>query len=88
MKFIDMIRQEPVMFQALIQAALALLISFGLKLNSTQVGAVVAFSAAIVSFWTRTKVTPMANPVGSDGTRLLREAPAQAGMSDAATAGK
>ena len=34
------------MFQALIQAALALLISLGLKLDSTHVGAMLAFRSA------------------------------------------
>jgi len=74
MKLIEMIRQEPVLFQALMQAGLALLLSFGLKLNSTQIGAVMAFSAAALSFWTRTQVTPSSNPMGNNGARLLPEA--------------
>lgn len=73
MKWIDMIRQEPVMFQALVQATLALLISFGFKLNPAQMGALVAFSAAVLSFWTRAQVTPTTNPMTNDGARLLRE---------------
>jgi hypothetical protein len=68
---LDRIKQEPVMFQAIIQAAVALALSFGLKLSSTQVGAILAFTAAILSFWTRSQVTPTANPRTNDGVPLV-----------------
>ncbi|HKE25116.1 MAG TPA: hypothetical protein VKB88_22300 [Bryobacteraceae bacterium] len=68
------IKQEPVMFQAVIQAALALGLSFGLKLSSSQVGAILAFTAASLSFWARSQVTPMVNPKTDDGIPLVPKA--------------
>ena len=88
MKVIDMIRQEPVMFQALLQTAVALLAAFGLQLNPSQVGAVVAFSAAALSFWTRTQVTPTSNPMSNDGARLISEPARSAAIGNAVIAGK
>ena len=49
---------EPVMTLAIIQMALALAVSFGLGLTGEQVGAVVAFSAAILGWIARSKVSP------------------------------
>ncbi len=65
------IREEPVLFQGLIQTALALAVSFGLQLTPNQIGAILALTAAALSFWTRTMVTPVANPKTSDGTQLV-----------------
>jgi hypothetical protein len=65
------IKEEPVMFQGIIQAALALGLSFGLNLSSAQVGAILALSAAILSFWARSQVTPTVNPKTNDGTPLV-----------------
>ncbi len=65
------IKQEPVLFQGLIQALLALLIAFGLKLEPGKMGAILAFSAAVLSFLTRQVVTPSANPRAKDGTQLV-----------------
>ena len=67
------IREEPVLFQGLIQALLAVLVSFGLKLDASQVGGLLALSAALLSFWTRTQVTPILNPKTNDGQRLVTE---------------
>jgi hypothetical protein len=67
----DRIKQEPVMFQAVVQAVLALALSFGLKLSSAQVGAILACTAAILSFWVRAQVTPTANPMTNDGVPLV-----------------
>lgn len=50
--------REPVMIMALIQSALALVISFGVGLTVEQVGSIMAFSAAVVGFVTRTQVSP------------------------------
>lgn len=50
--------REPVMVMALIQSALALVISFGVGLTVEQVGSIMAFSAALVGFITRTQVSP------------------------------
>lgn len=51
--------QEPAMFLAVIQAGVALLVSFGFELTGEQVGAIMAFSAAVVGLITRSKVTPL-----------------------------
>lgn len=56
----DLIRTEPVMFQAVIQAFLALLLSFGVGLSTEQIGSIMAFTAALLAFVTRKMVT--ANP--------------------------
>lgn len=68
---LNQIRQEPVLFQGLLQAALALVIAFGLRLSPEAIGAILAFTAALLSFATRTQVTPNANPRTPEGTRLV-----------------
>lgn len=50
--------REPVMVMALIQSALALVMSFGVGLDVQQVGSIMAFSAAMVGFITRSQVSP------------------------------
>lgn len=50
--------REPVMIMALIQAGLALAVSFGFNLSGEQTGAVMAFSAAFVGMITRSQVSP------------------------------
>lgn len=64
------IQQEPVLFQGLIQATLALGMSFGLGLTVNQVGTIAAVSAALLSFITRQNVTPTVNPKDSGGNQL------------------
>jgi hypothetical protein len=44
------IQQEPVLFHGVVQAILALGMSFGLGLNVNQVGTIAAVSAAVLSF--------------------------------------
>jgi len=56
------IQREPVLFQGLIQAGLSLVVAFGTDLDPGVIGALVAFSAAALSFLTRTQVTPVTNP--------------------------
>lgn len=51
--------REPVMWLALIQTALALVAGFGLELTPEQVGAIMAFSAAVLGFVARQQVTPI-----------------------------
>ena len=51
-------KHEPVLILGAIQAGVALLVSFGLGLTGEQVGAIVAFSAAVLSVVARRKVTP------------------------------
>lgn len=59
MKLWQLINQEPVAFQGLIQASLALAVSFGTALSSGQVGAILGFSAAVLAVLTRSRVSPV-----------------------------
>lgn len=68
------IKEGPVLFQGLVQAALALGMAFDLKLDAATIGAIMAFSAAVLSFLTRQVVTPTANPKTQDGTKLVPQA--------------
>jgi hypothetical protein len=65
--------QNPAFFLGVVQAALALGISFGLNLTSQQVGAILALTAAVLSLCTHQLVTPVSNPKGNDGVRLVAE---------------
>lgn len=51
--------REPVLFMALVQAVLALVVSFGVGLTGGQVGTITAVSAALLSLVARKKVTPV-----------------------------
>lgn len=51
--------REPVLFMAVIQAAIALGAAFGLNLDGVQVAALTAFSAAVLGLIARRKVTPI-----------------------------
>lgn len=55
--------REPVLTLALVQAAIGLATAFGLDLTSEQVGAVMAFTAALLGWVAREQVMPMASPV-------------------------
>ena len=72
------IRQEPVLFQGLVQAALATAAGFGWwrELTPEQMGELLALSAALLSLVTRQHVTPIVNPRAADGAPL---APVDAG---------
>lgn len=50
--------REPVMFLAVVQTGLALLLAFGVDLTKEQVGAILAFTAAVLGFVVRRKVSP------------------------------
>lgn len=50
--------REPAMVLALVQAVLALVVTFGLHLTPEQTGAIVAVSAVVLGLITRSKVTP------------------------------
>lgn len=56
---VERVNAEPVMVLAVIQAALALGVSFGLGLSGEQVGAILALTAAILGLIARQKVTPV-----------------------------
>ena len=65
--------KNPAFFLGVVQAALALGISFGLNLTSQQVGAILAFTAAVLSLCTHQLVTPVADPKSNEGVRLVPE---------------
>ena len=60
---IDRIRREPALVTGLVAATIALGISFGLELSKEQVGAIMAFVAAILAFVVRQQVTPYVDVV-------------------------
>lgn len=47
------------MYLALIQAALALIVGFGVKLSPEQIGLILAFSSAVLGFVARSQVSPV-----------------------------
>ena len=55
----DRLAQEPVYVLAVVQTALALVVSFGLGLSGEQVGAITALAAAVLGLLARSKVTPV-----------------------------
>lgn len=65
------IRLEPVAFQAVVQAGLALGIAFGFTISEKALGAILAFSAALLSFFTRTQVTSLERPRDAGGRSLV-----------------
>lgn len=71
MKLFNQIRQEPVLFQGVVQAFFPVLISFGIiKLQENQLGTLYAFTAALLAFITRIHVTPISNPKDGNGNQL------------------
>jgi hypothetical protein len=70
-----LILSEPVYAQALVVAGIALGSAFGLGWTGAQVGAVSAFSAALLSFMTRQAVTPTVAPVLPAGTDVTVTTP-------------
>lgn len=54
----NLFNREPAMIVALLQAAIALGVSFGLQLTSEQIGTIMAFTAAILGLITRSQVSP------------------------------
>lgn len=54
----DRIKHEPVLTLALIQAAVAMAVGFGLGWTGEQVALVTAFAAALLGFIARSRVTP------------------------------
>lgn len=51
--------REPAMFLAVIQAAIILFLAFGIHLTMEQTAALMAFSAALLGFITRSQVVPV-----------------------------
>lgn len=56
---VERVQQEPALTLGVVQAAIALLVAFGAELSPEQVGAIVAFSATVLSWVTRSNVTPL-----------------------------
>lgn len=52
--------REPVLILAVLQTALALLLAFGVHLSVAQIGAIMAFSSAVLGLITRSQVTSAA----------------------------
>jgi hypothetical protein len=63
---------------AIVEAAIALAVGFGLDWTPEQVAlvmaAVVALSALVKTLWARGQVTPVAAPRDNEGNRLVPEA--------------
>ena len=55
--------REPALILAAVQAAIALVVAFGLDLTGEQVAGILAVSAAVLGLVVRSKVTPVAPPV-------------------------
>jgi membrane protein implicated in regulation of membrane protease activity len=74
---IKQIKEEPVMFQGVIQAGLAMVAGFGVFpfLTQANMGLMLAFSAALLAWATRTAVTPMSNPRNDAGEQLVPKKP-------------
>ena len=49
---------EPAMVLGVVQAGLGLAMGFGLTMTSEQMASVLAFTAALLALWTRSKVSP------------------------------
>ena len=56
-----MFGKEPAVILGALQAILALGLSFGLHLNPTQIGAIMAAAAAVLALVVRQQVTPVKN---------------------------
>ena len=67
MWIVQQIREEPVMFQGLVQAGLALLAGFQvLSVTQEQMGYIMAFTAALLAFLTRRVVSPTVASIKPD----------------------
>lgn len=59
-------KREPALWLGLVNTVLALVLSFGIKLTSEQIGAILAVTSALFAVITRQAVTPINLP-GGDG---------------------
>lgn len=58
----NLLTREPVLTVAVVEAALALLLAFGVGLDAGQVAAIVAFTTALLGLLVRQQVTPTSDP--------------------------
>lgn len=54
--------REPILYLALVKAALVLVVAFGLDLGLEQTAAIVLLAEAALAFLARSQVTPLAPP--------------------------
>jgi hypothetical protein len=54
----NIVKNEPVLIQGLVQAALALVLSFGVDISDEQIGSIMAITAVILAIIARLFVTP------------------------------
>ncbi len=54
--------REPVMYLAIVKAAVVLVLAFGLELEAEQVAAVYVLAEAVLAFVARSQVTPVEGP--------------------------
>lgn len=50
--------REPALFYGVIQAAITMLVAFGLQLDANQIGAILTFTSMVLAFATRQSVVP------------------------------
>lgn len=79
----SLVKKWPVRAQALIVAAIAVGSAFGLGWDGGQVGAVSAFTAALLAFVTEQAVTSISQPTLPEGTDVTVTTPA--GQADRTT---
>ncbi|MFD7157968.1 hypothetical protein ACFV9C_25425 [Kribbella sp. NPDC059898] len=60
-------KREPALVLGVVQAIVALAVSFGFGLSAEQTGAILAVSAAVLALVTRSQVTPTSKTATSDG---------------------
>ncbi len=61
--------REPVMYLAVIEAALALVAGFGFSLDGQQIALIMALAAAVLGFIARSQVTPTEKTQGDNVRR-------------------
>lgn len=67
----DRIQEEPVLFQAFIQALLSAIVGFGvISLSQEKIALLLGVSSAILAFITRRYVTPLSKPQNDEGAPL------------------
>lgn len=59
---LDVVRREPVMALALVQAVIVCGVAFGLELTDGQTAAVLGVTAAVLALVARSRVTPTTRP--------------------------
>mgnify|MGYP001618257760 CR=1 FL=1 len=68
--------REPVAIAAVVAIAINLLVSFGLKLDVTQISLINALVVGVLALLARSQTTPVANPTIKHGTSVTVETPA------------